>query len=150
VSIDVISPVGGLAAPLSEVPDTVFSQAMLGTGVSVKPKQGRSSAYAPVAGTVLTMRPHAFVIATVEGPAVLVHLGINTVQLKGEGFTAHVAEGDVVVAGQQVVTWDPAGVEAQGFSSVCPVVVLETDAEALLDIRDDGQVVPGDVLFTVM
>jgi sugar PTS system EIIA component len=149
VSIEVVSPVGGLAAPLSEVPDPVFSQAMLGPGVAVKPKQGRSEVLAPVPGSVATLHPHAFVVVTVEGPAILVHLGIDTVKLQGVGFHVHVAEGDTVTVGQKMISWDPAEVEAQGYSSVCPVVVLETDPDALLDIRDDGQVIPGDALFTV-
>lgn len=149
MSVEVVSPVGGLAAPLSEVPDPVFSQAMLGPGVAVKPKQGRSDVLAPVPGSVATLHPHAFVIVTTEGPAILVHLGIDTVKLQGAGFTVHVAEGDTVAAGQKMITWDPSEVESHGYSSVCPVVVLETDPDALLDIRDDGQVIPGDALFTV-
>jgi PTS system glucose-specific IIA component len=149
VSVEVISPVGGLAAPLSEVPDPVFSQAMLGPGVAVKPKQGRSDVHAPVPGSVATLHPHAFVVVTAEGPAILVHLGIDTVKLQGAGFTVHVAEGDIVTAGQKMITWDPSEVESHGYSSVCPVVVLETGPDVLLDVRDDGQVIPGDPLFTV-
>lgn len=149
MSVEVASPVGGLAAPLSEVPDPVFSQAMLGPGVAVKPKQGLSEALAPVPGSVASLHPHAFVVVTLEGPAILVHLGIDTVKLRGTGFTVHVVAGDTVTAGQKVITWDPSEVEAKGYSSVCPVVVLETDSDVLLDIRDDGQVVPGDALFTV-
>jgi sugar PTS system EIIA component len=149
VSIEVGSPVGGLAAPLSEVPDPVFSQAMVGPGVAVKPKEGRADVVAPIAGTVATLHPHAFVIASATGTAILVHLGIDTVKLQGEGFTVHVAEGDAVDAGHKMITWDPAEVESHGYSSVCPVVVLDIDADALQDLRDDGQVVPGDILFVV-
>jgi PTS system glucose-specific IIA component len=149
VSVEVGSPVSGLAAPLSDVPDPVFSQAMIGPGVAVKPKQGRADVVAPVAGSVATLHPHAFVIASAEGPAILVHLGIDTVKLDGDGFTVHVAKGDMVDAGQRMITWNPSEVESHGYSSVCPVVVLEADSEALQDIRDDGQVATGDALFTV-
>lgn len=149
MSVEVGSPVSGLAAPLTDVPDPVFSQAMIGPGVAVKPKQGRADVVAPIAGSVATLHPHAFVIASTEGVAILVHLGIDTVKLDGDGFTVHVAKGDMVDAGQRMITWDPSEVESHGYSSVCPVVVLEVDSEALQDIRDDGQVTTGDTLFTV-
>ncbi|QUH01601.1 PTS glucose transporter subunit IIA [Saccharopolyspora erythraea] len=149
MSIEVGSPVRGLAAPISEVPDPVFSQAMVGPGVAVKPEQGSADAVAPIAGTVATLHPHAFVVAAPGGTAILVHLGIDTVKLKGEGFTLHVAKGDVVEAGQRIVTWNPTEVESHGYSSVCPVVALDVEAEALSDLREDGQVEAGDALFAV-
>lgn len=149
MSVEVGSPVEGLATTLTEVPDPVFSQAMVGPGVAVKPRAGRVDAVAPVAGTVATLHPHAFVVATGGGVAILVHLGIDTVKLKGEGFTLHVEKGDVVAAGQKIVSWDPAEVESHGYSSVCPVVALDVAPEALADVREDGQVVAGETLFTV-
>ncbi|GAA0522229.1 PTS glucose transporter subunit IIA [Saccharopolyspora subtropica] len=149
MSVEVGSPVEGLAAALSEVPDPVFSQAMVGPGVAVKPSGGRADAVAPVAGTVATLHPHAFVIATSDGTAILVHLGIDTVKLKGEGFELHVAKGDVVQAGQRIVTWDPTEVESHGHSSICPVIALDVVPEALADLREDGQVIAGDPLFVV-
>ncbi|GAA4618479.1 glucose PTS transporter subunit IIA [Saccharopolyspora hordei] len=149
MSVEVGSPVAGLATALTEVPDPVFSQAMVGPGVAVKPSGGRADAVAPIAGTVATLHPHAFVVASPSGTAVLVHLGIDTVKLKGEGFELHVAKGDQVEAGQRVVTWDPSEVESHGYASICPVIALETAPEALADLREDGQVVAGDVLFSV-
>ena len=149
MTVEVGSPVSGLAAPITEVPDPVFSQAMVGPGVAVKPEAGRGDAVAPIAGKVATMHPHAFVISAPDGTSVLVHLGIDTVKLKGEGFTLHVAKGDEVAAGQKVITWDPTEVESQGYSSVCPVVALDIAPERLNDLREDGQVDPGDSLFTI-
>lgn len=149
MSVEVGSPVGGLATSLAEVPDPVFSQAMVGPGVAIKPARGPGDAVAPIAGVIATLHPHAFVVAAPSGTAILVHLGIDTVKLNGEGFTVHVAKGDVVTPGQRIVTWDPAEVESHGYSSMCPVVVLDANAEALSDIREDVQVLPGDPLFTV-
>ncbi|MDR7303299.1 PTS sugar transporter subunit IIA [Haloactinomyces albus] len=149
MSIEVVSPVSGLAAPLGEVPDPVFSQAMVGPGMAVKPRGGRSAAVAPIAGTVATLHPHAFVISAGEGIAILVHLGIDTVKLTGEGFTVHAAQGDTVRAGQRIVSWDPTEVETHGLSSVCPVVALEAGTEMLGDLREDGQVLAGEAVFTV-
>ncbi|MCI2420180.1 PTS glucose transporter subunit IIA [Saccharopolyspora sp. K220] len=149
MSVEVGSPVAGLATALSEVPDPVFSQAMVGPGVAVQPSGGRADAVAPVAGKVATLHPHAFVIASPGGAAILVHLGIDTVKLKGEGFTVHVAKGDAVEAGQRIVSWNPSEVESHGYSSICPIVALDVAAETLADLREDGQVLAGDPLFTV-
>ncbi|RRO18199.1 PTS glucose transporter subunit IIA [Saccharopolyspora rhizosphaerae] len=149
MSTEVGSPVAGLTTPLSDVPDPVFSQAMVGPGLAVKPTGGESDVVAPAAGQVVTLHPHAFVIAASTGGAVLVHLGIDTVKLKGEGFTLHVAKGDAVEAGQKMITWNPTEVESQGYSSTCPVIALEAAPESLTDLREDAQVLAGDPLFVL-
>ncbi|GAB3549355.1 PTS system N-acetylglucosamine-specific IIA component [Actinopolyspora lacussalsi] len=149
MSVQVLSPVTGLVAPISEVPDPVFSQSMVGSGVAVKPSGGESQAVAPVEGILATLHPHAFVISIDDDKAVLVHLGIDTVKLEGAGFTLHVAKGERVTAGSPVVTWNPTEVEQQGYSSVCPVVALQTGQDALSDMADDVRVNHGDPLFTV-
>ncbi len=82
-----------------------------------------------------------------HGHGVLVHLGIDTVQLNGEGFELLVNKGDTVTRGQGVVRWNPAAVETAGKSAVCPIVALEATAEALSDLRDNGDVKAGDSLF---
>lgn len=147
MTLRVTSPVSGRVVPLTEVPDPVFAQAMVGPGVAVEPDRVSADVVSPVDGTVVTLHPHAFVVATVEGAAVLVHLGIDTVKRKGEGFTLHVVKGETVRAGQPVVTWDPAEVEAAGFAPICPVIALDAAPEVLLD-QADGQVVAGDALFS--
>ena len=149
MSTEVGSPVAGLTTSLSDVPDPVFSQAMVGPGVAVKPSGGEGDAVAPVAGQVVTLHPHAFVVTGADGAAVLVHLGIDTVKLQGEGFELHVAKGDEVEAGQRIVAWNPTEVEEHGYSSICPVVALEAAAESLSDFREDTQVLPGDPLFAL-
>ena len=149
MSREVGSPVAGLVVALSEVPDPVFSQAMVGPGAAVKPRAGQQDALAPVAGTVSTLHPHAFVITASDGTGVLVHLGIDTVKLHGDGFRLHVSEGDSVAAGQLISSWDPAAVEEKGLSSVCPVVVLDAAPEVLGDVREGCPVVAGDPLFSV-
>ena len=83
---DVLAPVAGLVRPLSEVPDPVFAAEMVGAGVAIEPDGGLADAVSPVAGTVLKLHPHAFVVLTPEGTGVLVHLGIDTVRLEGAGF----------------------------------------------------------------
>jgi len=148
VTLSVVSPVSGRVIPLTEVPDPVFAQAMVGPGLAVDPERRAGEVLAPIDGTVVTLHPHAFVVAAESGAAVLVHLGIDTVKLRGEGFTLHVVKGETVRAGQPVISWDPAAVESGGRSPVCPVIALDATAEALADLRESGPVAAGEPLFT--
>ncbi|AQY20555.1 hypothetical protein T261_07492 [Streptomyces lydicus] len=99
-------------------------------------------------GVVVSLHPHAFVVVDAAGHGVLTHLGIDTVQLNGEGFELLVNKGDNVSRGQAVVRWNPAAVEEAGKSAVCPVVALEASADSLGDVREDGDVKAGDTLFS--
>jgi PTS system N-acetylglucosamine-specific IIA component len=125
VAVQVTAPLSGTAVGLSEVPDPVFATAMVGPGLAIDPERVPSTVVAPVSGTIAKLKPHALVIVADGGRGVLVHLGIDTVHLDGEGFRLLAAEGDSVVAGQPIVEWNPADVEARGLSPVCPVVALD-------------------------
>ena len=141
------SPVPGTAVPMSEVPDPVFAQAMVGPGVAVQPGGGEQEAVAPIDGTVVTLHPHAFVVAGDDGRGVLVHLGIDTVKQKGEGFTLHVVKGETVRAGQPLIRWNPDAVREAGYSPVVPVVALDAQAEGLSEVLTGGAVTAGERLF---
>ncbi|AZM52048.1 phosphoenolpyruvate--carbohydrate phosphotransferase [Streptomyces sp. WAC 01529] len=143
----VSSPLAGRAIGLSAVPDPVFSGAMVGPGTAIDPVREASDAVSPVDGIIVSLHPHAFVVVDDQGHGVLTHLGIDTVQLNGEGFELLVNKGDTVRRGQSVVRWDPAAVEAAGKSPVCPVVALEATAESLSELVEDGDVKAGDALF---
>jgi sugar PTS system EIIA component len=148
----VLAPVKGRAVRMEEVPDPVFAQLMTGPGAAVDPPREVVDAVAPVSGKVFKLFPHAFIILTAEGVAVLVHLGLDTVQLKGEGFTLHVSEGDEVTAGQPVVTYDVPAVEAAGRNPIVPVIALEKQVADLAlgsAVGSGGEVGPTDTLFTV-
>ncbi|GGS30608.1 PTS beta-glucoside transporter subunit EIIBCA [Streptomyces humidus] len=129
-----ITPVSGVVVPLSEVGDQVFSSGVLGEGVAIEPASGRF--VAPVDGTVTSLLPskHAIGITTASGAEVLIHIGMDTVKLAGEHFTAHVAQGDTVTAGQPVVDVDIEAVRAAGYSLTTPLVVLNSAEHALSDI----------------
>ncbi|MET8686779.1 MULTISPECIES: PTS sugar transporter subunit IIA [Streptomyces] len=144
----VSSPLAGRAIGLSAVPDPVFSGAMVGPGTAIDPAREPSEAVSPVDGIVVSLHPHAFVVVDDQGHGVLTHLGIDTVQLNGEGFELLVNKGDTVQRGQAVVRWDPSAVEAAGKSPVCPIVALEATAESLSDLVEDGEVKAGDALFS--
>jgi sugar PTS system EIIA component len=137
-STPVLAPVGGRAVPLEDVPDPVFSQGMVGYGAAIDPPRGVIEAVAPVSGKVLKLLPHAYIVMTADNVGVLVHLGLDTVQLNGEGFTARVSQGDDVTAGQVIVTYDVPSVEAKGLNPIVPVVVM--------DEREPGNVVPAEAV----
>ena len=146
------APVPGRAVALANVPDQIFAQGMVGYGVAIDPPQGIVDAVAPVRGFVHTLLPHAYVVMTDDGVGVLVHLGLDTVQLKGQGFAARVAKGDRVEAGQLVMTYDVPAVAATGRKTIVPVVVMEkkaTDIDIASAVAAGGAVATGDSLFTV-
>ncbi|KRV48685.1 PTS glucose transporter subunit IIA [Wenjunlia vitaminophila] len=144
----VTSPMAGRAIGLSAVPDPVFAGAMVGPGTAVDPVRGPAEAVAPVDGVVVSLHPHAFVVVDPDGHGVLVHLGIDTVQLNGVGFETLVNKGDTVTRGRPVVRWNPAAVEAAGKSPICPVVALEATRESLSEVAEDGAVTVGTLLFS--
>ncbi|MFE2521177.1 PTS sugar transporter subunit IIA [Streptomyces mirabilis] len=144
----VTSPLAGRAIGLTAVPDPVFSGAMVGPGTAIDPVREPGEAVAPVDGVIVSLHPHAFVVVDAEGHGVLTHLGIDTVQLNGEGFELLVNKGDTVTRGQAVVRWNPAAVEMAGKSPICPIVALEATADSLSDLREDGDVKAGDALFS--
>ncbi|MDI9885807.1 PTS glucose transporter subunit IIA [Streptomyces sp. HNM0645] len=144
----VTSPLAGRAIGLAAVPDPVFSGAMVGPGTAIDPVREPSKAVSPVDGIVVSLHPHAFVVVDSEGHGVLTHLGIDTVQLNGQGFELLVNKGDTVTRGQGIVRWNPVAVEEAGKSAICPVVALEASSDSLGGLRQDGDVKTGDELFS--
>jgi PTS system N-acetylglucosamine-specific IIA component len=136
----------GVAVGLDAVPDPVFAAAMVGPGVAVDPERAPATVVAPIAGTLVKLKPHAFVVVDADDRGVLVHLGIDTVNLDGEGFTLLAVEGQAVSMGTPVVAWDPAAVEASGRSPICPVIALDAQPGDL-DGLASGPVAEGDPLF---
>ena len=148
--LTVRAPVAGVVVAMADVPDPVFGAQLVGPGVAIDPvRDGDVDVVAPIGGTLVKVHPHAFVVAASDGRAALVHLGLDTVQLGGEGFTLRAAEGDAVRAGDVVVTWRPADVEAGGRSPVCPVVALDAPAEQVAAVPAVGaRVGAGEPLLT--
>jgi len=128
-TLEILAPVTGQAIELSDVPDPVFSSKMLGDGFAIEPTDGEF--VAPVAGTLTVVfdTGHAYGIRTDEGIDVLIHIGIDTVKLKGQGFTSHVAQGDRVDLGTPLCTVDLDVVRDAGYSTTTPVVIT-TKAKA--------------------
>ena len=105
-------------------------------------------ALAPCAGVVAARHPHAFVVEGEDGRAVLVHLGTDTVALRGVGFTLHVRAGDRVATGDPMITFSPADLVAAGLSPCCPVIAVQADPQAVRVLLLPGTVVvPGEPLL---
>lgn len=148
-SMPVHAPIGGAVIPLADVPDPVFAGQMVGSGAAVEPPAGVAfDVVSPVAGKVVKMLPHAFVVVEPSGRGVLTHVGIDTVKLKGDGFKVLVSQGDEVKAGEPVMHVDPTAAVAAGYSMVSPVVVLDTKPDSAT-LVDAGSVTAGDLLFTL-
>jgi glucose-specific phosphotransferase system IIA component len=147
--LTVLAPVAGTVLAMAGVPDPVFAGEIVGPGLAIDPsRDGVVTAIAPVAGKILKLHPHAYVIVAEGTRGALVHLGLDTVQLGGAGFTLHAAEGDKVEVGDLVVSWTPAEVEAGGRSPICPVVALGATAGSIIALVVPGTVVrAGEPLF---
>jgi glucose-specific phosphotransferase system IIA component len=136
------SPVPGTVRTLAAVPDAVFAQGIVGPGAAVEPvRTAVQHVLAPAAGVVVALHPHAFAIRVSDERSVLVHLGIDTVQLAGQGFELHVVAGQGVRAGQRIVTWSPLDVAAAGLATVCPVVALGAADDEVALLLDPGETV---------
>ncbi|CCI84719.1 PTS enzyme II, ABC component [Lactobacillus pasteurii DSM 23907 = CRBIP 24.76] len=136
----VYAPTDGKLMPITEVKDDVFSTKMLGDGLAVKSTSGKI--YAPVDGTITTVFPtkHAIGITTEEGLEILIHLGLDTVELKGEPFETLVQVGQTVKHGTQLVNMDSAKIQAAGYDDT--VIVVYTNMDLLESV---SEVKPGDV-----
>jgi sugar PTS system EIIA component len=142
----VLAPVAGRALAMADVPDPVFAQEMVGPGVAVDPTDDTVTVVAPVAGRLVKLLPHAFVVLTDDGVGVLVHLGIDTVKSDASVFTLLADEGATVAAGDPVVRWDVAATRAAGLSPVVPVVLMDQPKGSVPD-PGDREVTAGAELY---
>lgn len=148
----VLAPVPGRAVGLEHVPDPTFAQAIVGPGAAIDPSHGIIDAIAPISGKLLKVFPHAYVILSPEGVGILVHLGIDTVELHGEGFTLRAKQGDQVSAGDVIVTYDVPAIQASGRSPIVPVIVLEQKAGNITlteAVASGALLAAGDAFLTV-
>ena len=148
-SAEVVSPLAGQVKPLSQATDPVFSSGVMGQGVVIEPSQGEL--VSPVNGTVTVLFPtkHAVGIVSEEGVEMLMHIGMDTVSLDGKGFEAHVEQGDKVVVGQQLISFDMDVIKEAGLVTETPVIITNQD-DFQADVEGDlpRDIKRGDVLMT--
>jgi sugar PTS system EIIA component len=147
--VDVLAPCPGRLVPLSDTPDPVFASEMVGPGVAIDPDPGEVTVVSPIAGKVVKVHPHAFVVLGADGVGVLVHLGINTVRLEGKGFEVLVEQGVTVAAGDPMVRWDPASITGEDISTIVPVVAMDRPKGSVPAPAGGAVAATGDVLFTI-
>ncbi|GEK89601.1 PTS system beta-glucoside-specific IIA component, Glc family (TC 4.A.1.2.6)/PTS system beta-glucoside-specific IIB component, Glc family (TC 4.A.1.2.6)/PTS system beta-glucoside-specific IIC component, Glc family (TC 4.A.1.2.6) [Alkalibacterium putridalgicola] len=140
----------GHVIPLSQVEDEAFSSGAMGKGVAVEPVNGK--VVSPVTGEVTVLFPthHAVGIKSDEGVEVLIHIGMDTVQLDGKGFTPHVKVGDKVTAGQLLIECDLDVIRDAGYSAVTPVIVTNSDEYLDVITTDEKAIKSADHLMTVV
>lgn len=138
ISEEVIySPADGTVMDLTDVPDPVFSQKMMGEGIAVEPSNGEI--VSPAEGEVIQLfhTKHAVGIRTRSGIELLIHVGLETVNMNGEGFTAHIKEGDKVKVGDPLITCDLELIKEKASSTVIPIVIM--NGEAVETIEPAGE-----------
>lgn len=147
---DVYAPLSGRVAALAEVPDPVFAGKMLGDGLAIEPVSGEVRA--PFDGEVVSLFPtgHAVGLLARSGLECLIHIGVDTVALGGEGFQAQVRQGDRIKRGQVLIQVDLDRLRQAGKATITPVMVINGSAWRIKDRREGGEVYGGeDVLFSV-
>ncbi len=145
--VAVQSPLDGTAVPLSETPDAAFADGSLGDGVAIKPRSG--ALYAPFDATVVAAFPtgHAIGLRHADGLELLIHIGIDTVKLGGAHFTPKVTAGQQVSAGDLLVEFDRAAIEAAGYDLTTPVIVTNPDLYPEVGEAASGPIAHGEALF---
>jgi len=138
----------GKLIKISDVPDEVFSQKILGDGYAIHPTSGSISS--PVNGTITQVYDtgHAYCITSDDGLEILVHMGIDTVELKGKGFSAIVKDGDKVLKGSPLATMDMNLIESLGYKTVTMVVITNTIAVKSMKLTGNSTVRAGDAVLT--
>ena len=132
------APANGIAVSLENVPDPVFSEKILGDGIAIIPSENEIAA--PIDGIIceVTDSLHAIAIESTCGLEVLIHVGIDTVNLKGEGFLALVKKGDKVSRGDKIIKFDPKLIKSKGYDLHTPIIITNTDkTKAITPIEGD-------------
>jgi trehalose PTS system EIIBC or EIIBCA component len=121
--LELLSPLSGTAVSLEQVPDPAFAEKQMGEGIAIEPSEGK--VYAPFDATVahVIKSKHALILEHASGVQILIHVGINTVALKGSGFTSHKNIGDKVHAGELLLEFDMEAIHAAGFPLITPIII---------------------------
>ncbi len=144
------SPISGEITPLSEVNDPIFAEGMMGQGIAIKPND--QTVHAPFDGVIsmIAASKHAIGITSTTGVEMLIHVGLDTVQLNGDGFTVLVSENDNVKQGQPILTFDKNKISDDGFDTIIPIIVTNSNEFSEIICSKDANVSLSDTLLTII
>lgn len=145
----ILNPVKGEVVPLSEVPDATFAEEILGKGVAIKPVE--NVIYSPVDGKVVSIFPtkHALALESTDGIQILIHVGIDTVKLNGKYFSISVKEGQEIKAGQKLMECDMEKIKEEGFETIIPLIIANTEEYSQIKTIKEGLMEPGSKILNV-
>jgi sugar PTS system EIIA component len=140
----VVAPLTGKIVSIEEVPDPTFSQKMMGDGIAIEPTEG--VVVAPVNGEVVQFfhTKHAIGVKSESGAEILIHVGLETVSMNGEGFEGHVKVGDKVKAGDKLLSFDLELIKEKAASTITPIVITNSDAVESIDKRAASEASKGE------
>lgn len=146
----IASPLSGQLVPLAEVPDEVFASGAMGKGIAINPSEG--IIYAPTNAEVILVfaTKHAIGLKTENGADLLIHVGMDTVSLGGNGFNALVKVGEKVAAGQKLLEFDIQTIKAAGLPVITPVIVTNTEVFEDILVSQEKEIASGDYLLTTI
>ena len=140
------APVAGEAVASSEVNDPTFAEEMLGKGMAIKPSAGRVGAPCDATVDMMFETGHAVSLTTEGGVEMLIHVGIDTVNLQGKHYTVHCKAGDKVKKGQLLIEFDRDAIAGEGYDTITPVVVCNSDDFAAFETVTGKTVAEGDLV----
>ena len=143
----IYAPIAGKAVAITEVSDPTFAEGMLGNGIAIEPADGK--VYAPCDATVDMMfdTGHAVSLVAESGAEILIHVGLETVNLKGKHYTVHAATGDKVTKGQLLIEFDLEALKAEGYNPITPVVVCNSGDYSTIQTHVGKTVKAGDLVM---
>ncbi|MBZ9693041.1 PTS sugar transporter subunit IIA [Clostridium cagae] len=143
-NLKLVAPITGKAIPLSEVPDPVFAQKMAGDGLAIEPSDNVAVAPADGELTLVFNTKHAFAMTLANGTELLVHIGIETVSLNGEGFEQLVEQGTKVKAGTPIIKFDREFIKSKGLPLITPVLITNVDTLKSIKATENVDTVAGE------
>ena len=148
--INIASPLNGEIVPLKEVKDETFASEMMGKGIAINPTEGK--VVSPINGTVkmIFKTKHAIGLKSEDGAEILIHIGMDTVQLDGKYFAAHVKDGDKVNVGDTLVEFDMDAIKKEGYELITPVIITNTMDYLEIIQKEIKSVNTGDTLITIL
>lgn len=146
--MEILAPVSGQIVALSRVPDEVFASGMAGDGGAITPSAS-GEAVAPVSGSLIKLFEggHAFGIESDGGIELIVHIGLDTIEMRGDGFEKLAKQGERVEAGQPIVRFDLGKIKEAGYDPVTPVVVTNPEDHAVSGVAKNGEISAGEAFF---